>query len=180
MKFFYKKTAGFTLIEIMVVIGIIGILSAIIFASFSDARQISRDKVRTTTLKEMQLAIEFYKAQNDVYPAAGCSTPNTNFAGPGEPGDTEYSKCSDYISGLVPDFMPSLPTDPVFEQEAGRGFFYRSDGNSYKLMAYDVVENLTITNYGAEFARCPVAGGVCLVVPPPTTYAVYSYGAESW
>jgi hypothetical protein len=71
----------------------------------------------------------------------------------------------------------------MFEFENDRGYYYRSDGYSYKLMAYNVVETLTIDSYDDEFARCPSAGGGC---PNPIddvtarTYAVYSPGAADW
>ena len=47
----------------MVVVGIIAILSSILYANFNEARMIARDKTRMTTLKEVQLALELYKAQ---------------------------------------------------------------------------------------------------------------------
>lgn len=175
-----NKKTGFTLIEVMVVIGIIGILSAVLFSNFSDARKISRDKARMTTLKEVQLALELYKAQNGEYPANGCATADSRFVGPGpvSPG-LNFTSCNDYIPGLVPDFISELPYD-VFDSETGRGYYYRSDGSSFKFMAYDVVEIINITSFGDEFARCPSSGGGCLSSVPATTYAVYSAGAENW
>jgi prepilin-type N-terminal cleavage/methylation domain-containing protein len=174
-----KNSTGFTLIELMVVISIIGLLSAVVYANFNDARAQSRDKVRMTSLKEVQLALEFYKAQNGGYPPAGCSVANTNFAGPGTASVSGLTACSAYITGLVPDFISALPTDPNQESIPNKGFYYRSNGTSYKLMAYDVVEKLTITSAGDEFARCPAVGGGCASIPV-TTYAVYSAGAETW
>jgi prepilin-type N-terminal cleavage/methylation domain-containing protein len=169
---------GFTLVELMVVVTIIAILSSILFASFGDARAQSRDKARMTALKELQLSIELYKAQNGTYPTQGCGS-GTQFAGPGSATDSSFSSCVTYITGLVPDFISVLPADTLYENEANRGFYYRSDGNSYKLMAYDVVETLTVT-LGDEFARCPSTSGACASGIPANTYAVYSAGAESW
>ncbi len=178
MKILNKKLNGFTLIEIMVVIGIIGILSAVLFANFSEARMQARDKARMTTLKEMQLAIEFYKAQNGSYPVAGCGAVGDAFSGPG-PRVGLLTSCPLYIEGLVPDFISVLPNDPVFEQEAGRGYYYASNETSYKLMSLDSVEVLTVS-LGDEFARCPSATGACSGGIPTNTYAVYSSGAEAW
>lgn len=161
----------------MVTVSIIAILSAIIYASFDQARAQARDKARMSSLKEVQLSLEVYKAQNGSYPAAGCSA--ADFAGPG-PASSGFTSCNDYIVGLVPDFIDRLPTDPRFENDTDRGFYYQSDGNSYKLMSYDVVEAQTITAYGEEFARCPGVGGACDATVPATTYAVYSAGAEDW
>ena len=111
--------------------------------------------------------------------AAGCGVSTSNFAGPG-PGTSGFSTCDQYIAGLVPDFISILPTDPRSEGDSNRGFYYRSDGNSYKLMVYDSVETSVIASYGDEFARCPGVGGSCGAAVPGTTYAVYSLGAEDW
>jgi prepilin-type N-terminal cleavage/methylation domain-containing protein len=182
MKNLYQKS-GFTLIEVLVVIAIIGILSAALFVNFEDARKQARDKARMASLKELQLSIEFYKAQNGVYPEA-CAAADYNsddFAGPGAESSADLVTCATYITGLVPDFISVLPTDPKFESDNNKGFYYRSDGDSYKLMSLDTVESLTVTSYGDEFARCPAAGGGCAALAvPANTYAVYSAGAESW
>lgn len=170
-------------------IALIGIISLILYASFDQARAQTRDKARMTTLKELQLAIEQYKAQTGEYPSSGCGATITQFAGPGD-GDSAngYEDCTpaeslSYIQDLIPDYVSVLPRDPRFEMDIKRGFYYRSNGYSYKLMAYNVVETLTIDSYDDEFARCPVAGGGC---PNPIddatarTYAVYSPGAADW
>ncbi len=173
--------AGFTLIEIMVVITIIALLSAALFVNFNDARMLSRDKARMTSLKELQLSLEFYKAQYGSYPVAGCGVSSGNFAGPGPASAAGFSgNCDLYIAGLVPDFISVLPTDPRSENTANMGYYYRSNGNSFKLMIYDSVETTFVTSYGDEFARCPGVGGSCGGAVPGTTYAVYSAGAENW
>lgn len=184
-----RQIKGFTLIELLVVIAIIGLLSTILFASFDQSRQQTRDKIRLSSLKELQLALEQYKAQKGSYPLAGCTAGTGEFAGPGNASETGLKKCmgysdiAGYIQGLVPSYIKTLPFDPKFEFDSDRGFYYRSDGNSYKLMLYDVVESMVITNYSDAFARCPAktGSGPCSAdQPPATTYAVYSLGAEDW
>ena len=182
-KKFYNKT-GFTLIELMVVIAIIGILSTILYASFDVAKSQSRDKVRMASLKELQLAIELYKAQNGVYPTRGCGNVG-DFVGPGPtPGGSAggFESCARYIIGLDPDFIPALPSDPRFENEPGRGFYYRSNGTSYKLMLLNVAESIKVAGYVDDFARCPASvAGPCLnFTAIETTYSVYSSGAQNW
>lgn len=160
---------GFTLVELMVAITIIAILTAVLSANFSDARAQSRDKARLTSLKELQLAVELYKAQNDSYPDAGCGASDSDFAD---------ESCDDYISNLVPDFIAELPNDPS-GAEAGKGFQYRSDGNSYKILVSETVELDTVSE-GDEYARCPNADTCFGGSIPTKTYAVYSLGAENW
>ncbi len=174
------RKKGFTLIELMVVVAIIALLAAALFVNFNDARMLSRDKARMTSLKELQLSLELYKAQYGNYPAAGCTVGTSNFAGPGTATASGFSSCTLYIAGLVPDFISVLPVDQKFENDANRGFYYRSNGTSYKLMIYNTVETSFVTAYGDEFARCPGAGGACGATVSSSTYAVYSAGAEDW
>lgn len=173
----YKK--GFTLIELMVAISIIAIMTAVLSANFSDARAQSRDKARMTSLKELQLSVELYKAQYGRYPAQGCGGAS-DFAGPGT-GGSGLSACDAYITGLVPDFIAVLPRDTISEADTGKGFYYRTDatGSAYKIMIKDSVEKLTVTSFEDEFSRCPSDGGGCAEVQA-NTYAVYSAGAENW
>ncbi|OGG20803.1 hypothetical protein A3D03_03935 [Candidatus Gottesmanbacteria bacterium RIFCSPHIGHO2_02_FULL_40_13] len=52
---------GFTLVELLVVIGIITMMTALLFPNFMGARQRARDSQRKTDLKQIQGAIELYK-----------------------------------------------------------------------------------------------------------------------
>lgn len=190
------SSIGFSLIEIMVVISIISILASVLYVNFNAARESSRDQVRTTDLKQLQLAVELYKAQNGRYPDSGCAGASNTFYGPGPEPDGSvpsvtgnYRSCDDWIVGLVPEFIAELPSDPISESEPGRGFYYRTDGGSYKIIVKHAVERNFITSYNQEFARCPQPSGTtyCPAGNSPATgggeddtYAVYSYGAERW
>lgn len=175
-----RASKGFTLIEVLVVVAIISILTAILVANYNEARKNSRDKVRMSDLKSLQLAVELYKAQYGQYPAQGCGTAGTQFAGPGPMTVTWASSCEEYISGLAPQFVPSLPKDPSQENVSNTGYFYATDATrqSYKIMAALSVESKLITAFSDEFSRFPRDCG--FGGPQPTVYAVYSAGAECW
>jgi prepilin-type N-terminal cleavage/methylation domain-containing protein len=64
---------GFTLLELLVVIAVIGILVALGTASFTTAQQKSRDARRRGDVKAMQNALEQYYANNSSSYADGCS-----------------------------------------------------------------------------------------------------------
>ena len=176
----YSKHSGFTLIELLVVLGIIGILAGVIYASFGEARQTARDDIRKSELRELQLALELYKAQNGEYPAA-C---NGDAAWSGASSGSFSCVSNPYIIGLVPDFISRLPMDP--NVSPNRGYIYQVRSTSgartaYKLMANAVVEVKRVANFNDEFARCPSAIGSCASLTfPSATYSVYSAGAEGW
>jgi prepilin-type N-terminal cleavage/methylation domain-containing protein len=178
-----KFLKGFSLIELLVVISIIGILVAILVLNFDEARKHSRDSVRKSDLQALQLAIELYKSQNGVYPARGCGA-TTGWVGPGP--NPWGPNCSEYIAGLVPDYIAALPTDPNQEQDSGKGYLYTTDatGSLYKVVVHKSVESDLITSFADQFARCPkscgpvTSGGICNTAPQTDVYAVYSPGAE--
>lgn len=69
----YKKNrswerSGFTFVELMMVILIMGILSTIGISSFSDARQRNRDSSRISDISQIQIALSAYYSDHGVYP----------------------------------------------------------------------------------------------------------------
>ncbi len=63
-----KYSKGFTLLELLVVIIIIGLLAAIIMASVNSARAKGRDTKRITEMKSMVDALAIYYSANGSYP----------------------------------------------------------------------------------------------------------------
>lgn len=61
------KKKGFTLLELLVVISIIGILIALGTVSYSAAQKKARDSKRRGDMKSLQNAMEQYSAQNNRY-----------------------------------------------------------------------------------------------------------------
>lgn len=59
---------GFTLIETLVVVAIIGILASIIFVAVGNVRAKARDTQRITDMRALQTALEFYKNRFGEYP----------------------------------------------------------------------------------------------------------------
>ncbi len=63
-----NKHFGFTLIEMLVVIAVIGILISISVVAFSAARMRSRDARRVAYVKQINEALELYYLHNGIYP----------------------------------------------------------------------------------------------------------------
>lgn len=63
-----KPSGGFTLVEMMVVISVIGILYLIVFGSVSDSKARGRDAKRIADIGVIQLALERYYDEFKKYP----------------------------------------------------------------------------------------------------------------
>lgn len=63
-----QRRRGFTLIEMLIVIAIIAILAALIFPSFSAAREDARQKSCSSNLREIGLAVQMYRVEEREYP----------------------------------------------------------------------------------------------------------------
>lgn len=162
-----KLSTGFTIIELVVVIAIIGILAAVVYGSFGGARTEARNKSFMSDMKQVQLALEVYRAQNDGYPASIDNLVTGNFL-PEAPvaGDSANNSCS--LS-----YSPS----GSFTNSAGATVY-----SSYKYTGIRCYSGTV--EAGSEFARCPSscpatgncnpAGGVAFT----ESLAVYSLGSQ--
>ncbi len=131
----YKNLKGFTLIELLVVIAIIGVLAAVGLASYQNAQKVARDGKRKADLKQVQSALEMYRADKNAYPTPAAGN-ITNLSG-----------------DLVDDYIGSLPRDPTVSNY----YYYYSGGASYYLCAkLENTHDPDIINSpcGAESASC--------------------------
>jgi len=83
-----RAKSGFTLVEILIVVVILGILAAIVIPQFTEASTEAKTSSLCTDLQTMRSQIELYKIQhNDDLPSAGTAgfvlamTGQTNIAG---------------------------------------------------------------------------------------------------
>ncbi len=64
-----KRASGFTLIEILIVVIILGILAAIVIPQFTEASSEARESTLTSNLQTLRSQLGLYKVQhNDIYP----------------------------------------------------------------------------------------------------------------
>ena len=103
----FKVKLGFTLIELIVVISIIGILTTIGTATYTTAQQKSRDARRKQDLGALKSALILYYRDYKEYPPVCSPLPCT---------DDEYMSSgtsSDWIDGLFTYMAGNMPKDPI-------------------------------------------------------------------
>lgn len=128
---FPQNLRGFTLMELLIVIALIGILISISVAAYTTAQKRTRDSRRQGDLKALQNALEQYNSANSgSYPAGTYPNLSTTFLPNGEPKDpktqcsyiqatwtaSEYRICAD-LEGVGTDSCTSTTCSSCLEQD---------------------------------------------------------------
>ncbi|MDE1925470.1 MAG: prepilin-type N-terminal cleavage/methylation domain-containing protein [Patescibacteria group bacterium] len=111
---YFKKQRGFTLIEILIVIGIIAVLASIVIVAINPARQFAqaRNTERTSAVSTVLNAIGQDTADNEGVFGGVCSTAQSII--PATSTDIGTAAGLVDLSCLVPTYIPSaLPMDPI-------------------------------------------------------------------
>jgi prepilin-type N-terminal cleavage/methylation domain-containing protein len=122
---------GFTLVELLIVIAILAILSAVGVSNFQSARIKARDVSRKSDLQTVSKSLEAYVNDHRAYPLSDangkiiCKTGNIVCEWGAEFSDT---------TGTI--YTAKLPEDPT-----GASYRYSSNGSWYTLYAYIENEN---------------------------------------
>jgi len=120
-----KQKKGFTLIELMVVIVIIGILVTMGIFAFQSSQKKSRDARRKVDLNQISRALEMYNNDHGAYPDA---TGDGLISGCG----ASFTEPCDWTTTFGNDstvtYMVKLPTDPTSTwtyvyKEATKGYY---------------------------------------------------------
>jgi prepilin-type N-terminal cleavage/methylation domain-containing protein len=69
-----EDRAGFTIVELLIVIVVIGILAALVIVTYNGIQQKARDTERKTDIKALQGHLEAYWADNAKYPCLASIT----------------------------------------------------------------------------------------------------------
>ncbi len=145
-----QSRGGFTLVELLVVISIIGILSALLLVNLAGARERGRDSSRKSDLAQLRTALRLYYNDNQMYPTAS----DGRIVGCGPVGDDVCAWGGEFVAGST-RYM-NLPSDPI----AARTYTYEqlASGNGFRVSA--LLENLSDPQAAESQSRCGVTDGV--------------------
>ncbi len=133
-----KYSSGFSLIELLVVLAIIGILTAVVATSTTASHESARDERRVADLKEIQIDLAQYESYYGFYPSS-------------------LSAMSNFVVGG----LGSIPLDPLNSQS----YFYAPIGTSPNYTSYCVGATLEIQTPDANDLSTCIASPDNVVLP---------------
>jgi len=149
----WAKQKGFTIVELLIVIVVIGILAAITIVAYNGIQQRGRDAQRKSDISTMAKALELYYIDKGSYPpGSGSTSINSGWS---TTADASWAN----LAIALQDYIKPLPRDPISKQ-MGVGAFPWNDPQGYNY------------SYVATSAYC----GVTPNTQPPQMYLiVYKY-----
>lgn len=133
----FNSSRGFTILELIVSLAIIGLLLGVVMNGIANSRQKARDSKRVDEIKQLQNALQLYYNDNQSYPTTL---------------DRDI---------LVPIYIKTIPKDPA----TGGDYLYAAlfDGNTCGNYHLGATLEITPLNTGAletDF-DAPASQGVC-------------------
>ena len=171
-----KSKKGFTVIELLLVIAIIGLIASVLIVTLSEARAQARDAKRKIEVDTIRKAIEFYYIEYNRYPK------KTKWASLEE---DPILDTGERFSEAVGEWLPTIPKDPLWGQtkETGEPYSYQyktnPDATEYKIhVKMETGAHVAYEAYslgGGEIVYVGVGE-----VGPPTGYALDFDGIDDY
>jgi len=141
-----RKNRGFTLVEILIVVIILGILAAIVIPQFTNASNDARQNSVASTLQTLRGQIELFKIQHADTPPAATAL-STCLTGKSDPADTTQAP-----GGTLGPYVQSFPINPCnglsgvgAAPGATIGWVYTVSGGQYTVWASNTPATGTLT-----------------------------------
>jgi type II secretion system protein G len=107
MSYIAKRTSGFTIVELLIVIVVIAILATISVVAYAGIQVRARDSQRQQDIKQIVAALEMYYLDNGAYPnGSGSTTINSSWS------TTADASWQNFVNALTP-YMGNVPRDPT-------------------------------------------------------------------
>lgn len=170
MKKLIKKVKGFTLLEILLVVGIIAILAGIVIIAINPSKTLAtvRNAERKSDLKQIDNALYQYYIDNIKYPTSTesglqeiCNTGSIPYPHIG-------IDCTGYLdlSILVPTYITAIPRDALASTSSSTGYVIYKSHSSRKIQ-------LIASN--AELGVVIAIGTTTAMVSTPITPVAYTW-----
>ena len=177
-----RGQSGFTIVELLIVIVVIGILAAITMVAFNSVQVKARDSNRIAKIESISKAIELYYAANGRYPAIQDGNGRETTCG----SQTESWGHCDRNQTLATLLSPYMTIDPTSLSDATQGAYYyhytsQSSDNyqTYGMMVY--LEGNGGQNDGGYYSNAYEVGpkpGYCTATYTGTAANWTSYTAQ--
>lgn len=129
-----SSRSGFTIIELLVVVAIIGTIGAIVLVSLSESREHSRNTARISQIKEYQKAFDLYYSDKGHYPKFGNNETATICLG-----DYDDNRCWANGTGFFERAAVNAEIAPLYMGRIPDGetkMFGQGGGTEYEGMIY--------------------------------------------
>jgi uncharacterized protein (TIGR02145 family)/prepilin-type N-terminal cleavage/methylation domain-containing protein len=200
-----KIKSGFTLLEILLVVGIISILAGIVIVAINPGKQLAtvRNTERKSDLKQLYSAITQYYITEGSYPSSLNSiTELTEICDTGTA--TTSSTCGDLVNltALVPTYITAIPVDPqgpvtallnklitpLYATTGGTGYYVMKDTTNKLVLNTERAELGTVIAIGTTTAMTGggeeeeewTCGDSLIDTRDDQSYATVLIGSQCW
>lgn len=156
-----KSTSGFTIVELLIVIVVIGILAAITIVAFNGIQNRAENTKTTQAIASVAKALQLYRTDNNDYPASsanGCvgtsSTYTDSYGGRCWSPNTSSWIVNGNLATALTDYIKALP-EPSNKNT-------HSDTEQYRGVLYQYVNATDVRLYGSFLGipSCPSVASV--------------------